>query len=93
MAKYGFVRPTSTTHVTLRRLARDFPPGAGNKGDTVLILNPKVFGSLGDNWLGRRSYETPDEAMEAAAKAGVKMVSIPITQALRVFRATAKDST
>ncbi len=79
-------------HVTLRRLARDFPPGSRNKGNTVLILNPKVFGSLGDNWLGGRSFPTPHEAVEAAAEAGVKMVCIPITQAVRVFRAAAKAS-
>jgi hypothetical protein len=92
MAKNRLVRRTSTTQVTLRRLARDFPPGKGNKGNTVLILNPKEFGSLGDNWLGHRSYETPREAVEAAAKAGVKIVSIPITQAIRVFRAAARAS-
>jgi hypothetical protein len=79
-------------HVTLRRLARDFPPDAGNKGNTVLILNPKVFGSFGDNWLGGRSFPTPHAAVQAAAEAGVKMVCIPITQVARVFRAAAKAS-
>jgi len=85
-------RGRSVTQVTLRRLARDFPAGAGNKGHTALILNPKEFGSLGDNWLGGRTYVTPRQAVEAAAKAGVQIVSMPVSQAVRVFRAAAKES-
>lgn len=92
MAADKLKRTLGVSHVTLRRLARDFPPGAGNKGNTVLILNPKVFGSLGDNWLGGRSYETAGKAVEAAAQAGVSTVSMPITQAVRIFRAAAKAS-
>ncbi len=85
-------RERSVTQVTLRRLARDFPAGVGNKGHTVLILNPKVFSSQGENWLGGRTYVTPRQAMEAASKAGVQIVSMPVSQAVRVFRAAAKAS-
>jgi hypothetical protein len=68
-------KPTTKAAVTVtpRRLARDF--GAGKKGHTVLILDPKVFGSAGDNWLNGRSYATRQEAEAAAKAAGAKLAS------------------
>jgi hypothetical protein len=75
--KPATVKPTAKKQavvtVTPRRLARDF--GAGKKGHIVLILDPKVFGSTGDNWLNGRSYATREEAEQAATKAGAKLAS------------------
>ena len=69
------VKPSAKKPVTVtpRRLARDF--GAGKKGQIVLILDPKIFGSTGDNWLNGRSYATREEAEQAAVKAGAKLAS------------------
>lgn len=65
--------------VTLRRLARDF--GAGKKGTIALIMNPKVFGSDGANWLNGVTYADKTAAMAAAAKAGAKVLNPPAVAA------------
>ncbi len=59
--------------VTLRRLAK--PAGAGKVGEFVLIVNPKLYGSTGANWLGGKSYPTRDEAAAAAANLGGRIAS------------------
>lgn len=61
--------------VYMRRLARDF--GNGKKGTFALILNPKVFGSTGENWLGGVTYADRSAAMAAAAAAGRPVANAP----------------
>lgn len=63
------------TPVYMRRLARDF--GEGKKGTIALILNPKVFGSTGANWLNGRTYADRAAAMAAAAAAGAIVKNAP----------------
>ncbi len=62
------VKKSAGVTVTLRTLARDF--GAGKKGEVALILNPKLYGSQGKNWLGGRTYKDKSAAIAAAKAAG-----------------------
>jgi hypothetical protein len=66
-------KSTKVQVVTPRRLARDF--AAGKKGEIVLIIDPNIYGSTGDNWLNGRSYGTKELALAAAAKAGAQVAS------------------
>jgi hypothetical protein len=59
--------------VTLRRLARDFGPG--KKGTVACLLNPKVYGSEGTNWLNGRTYADRDAAIAAAKAAGATVLN------------------
>ena len=54
--------------VTLRRLGK--PAGSGKVGEYILVVNPKVFGSTGDNWLGGKSFPSRDAALAAAPRLG-----------------------
>jgi hypothetical protein len=56
--------------VTLRRLGK--PVGEVPAGRFILVINPKVFGSTGDNWLGgvKATFESRDAALAGAAKLG-----------------------
>ena len=53
--------------VTLRRSAGG---GGVPKGHYLLIINPKIFGSTGANWLGGKSFESREAALAAAPKLG-----------------------
>ncbi len=64
---------TKTTVVTMRRLAQ--AAGHGKPGEIVLLLNPKVYGSTGDNWLNGRAYPDREAALVAARKAGATVAS------------------
>ena len=59
------------TTVTVRRVGK--PAGDAKQGQYVIILDPRVFGSTGKNWLGRRTFDTRELALAAAAKAGAKV--------------------
>jgi hypothetical protein len=56
--------------VTLRRLGK--PVGDIPAGRFILVVNPKVFGSSGDNWLGgaKATFESKNAAIAAAPKLG-----------------------
>lgn len=61
----------SLVEVTLRRLGK--PVGNNPAGSFVLIIDPKTFGSTGDNWLGGKAFATRDDALAAAPKVGGKV--------------------
>ncbi len=61
----------SLVEVTLRRLGK--PVGDVPAGRYILVINPKIFGSTGDNWLGQKTFATRDEAFAAAPKLGGKV--------------------
>ncbi|HYT14410.1 MAG TPA: hypothetical protein VEL12_16605 [Candidatus Nitrosopolaris sp.] len=67
------VKKSAGVTVTLRTLARDF--GAGKKGEVALILNPKLYGSQGKNWLGGRTYKDKSAAIAAAKAAGATIAA------------------
>lgn len=54
--------------VYLRRIGK--AAGSARVGEFVLIINPKTFGSTGDNWLGGRAFASRDAALAAAPKLG-----------------------
>lgn len=60
--------------VTLRRLGK--PVGDIPAGRFILVINPKVFGTV-DNWLGgsKAHYATRDAAVAAAPKLGGRVTS------------------
>lgn len=59
--------------VTLRRLGK--PAGSGKVGEYILVINPKVFGSTGENWLGGKSFASRELALAAAPKLGGRVAS------------------
>lgn len=63
--------------VHLRRVGRDVEGTAAVRGTYVLILNPKVFGSAGANWLGGAAgvYATKEAAIAGAGAAGATLVA------------------
>jgi hypothetical protein len=75
------VRKTAATKsaklidVTLRRLGK--PVGSIPAGRYILVLNPKLFGSTGDNWLGgsKATFESREAAIESAPKLGGRIAS------------------
>lgn len=62
----------SLVEVTLRRSAGG---GGVPKGHYILIINPKIFGSTGDNWLGGKSFESREAAIAAAPKLGGRVAA------------------
>jgi hypothetical protein len=58
--------------VTLRRSAGG---GGVPKGHYILVINPRVFGSTGDNWLGGKSFESKEAAIAAAPKLGGRVAA------------------
>ncbi len=61
-------KKSTAVPVFVRRIGK--PAGAAKIGEFVLIVNPKVFGSTGQNWLGGKSFATREAALEAAPKLG-----------------------
>lgn len=66
--------------VTLRRLARD--SGPARKGQVVLVLDPRVFGSKGENWLNHIAYDTREDALAAAKKAKATVIASKTSKTL-----------
>jgi hypothetical protein len=60
--------------VVVRRLGK--PAAGAPAGRYILIINPKVFGSV-DNWLGgaKATFATRDEAIAAAPKVGGRVAA------------------
>ena len=61
--------------VTLRRLGK--PVGDVPAGRYILVINPKLFGSTGDNWLGgaKATFESREAALAAAPKLGGRVAA------------------
>ena len=61
--------------VTLRRLGKSV--GDVPAGRYILVINPKVFGSTGDNWLGgaKATFESREAALAAAPKLGGRVAA------------------
>jgi hypothetical protein len=63
----------SSVVVTIRRLGK--PAGTGKQGEVVLVLDPKIFGSAGSNWLHGKSYSDKAAALAAAKAAGATVAN------------------
>ena len=77
MAAKKSVKPSATplVEVVLRRLGK--PVGDVPAGRYILVINPKLFGSKGDNWLGgaKATFESREAALAAAAKLGGRVAA------------------
>jgi hypothetical protein len=71
--KKSAVKKSAAVQVTLRRLGK--PAGSAKVGEIVLVINPKLFGSTGSNWLLGKSFPTRDAALAAAKSAGATIAS------------------
>lgn len=69
-----------TVTVTIRKLGKDV--GRFKKGQVVLVLNPRVFGSKGENWLGQVAYDTREEAIAAAKKMKATVIASKTSKTL-----------
>jgi hypothetical protein len=66
--KSTIVKKTAAVEVHLRRVSK--PAGDAKPGQFVLIIDTKIYGSSGKNWLGGRAFDSRDDAIAAAAKLG-----------------------
>jgi len=73
MKKSTTVKKAAAIEVVVRRIGK--AAGPAKPGQYVLIINPKVYGSDGKNWLGGRAFDTKELALAAAPKLGGRVAA------------------